>query len=202
MEIQKHTVAYRPTSKQRLRKQRPFLGNGSVNTFPLLGSRFLTMQQLDATIEELFFLCGPCWDLISNGQSQFSRVLYGRLWRENLTAWSWRTSIVRSRCQGTAGEGTEDLAGAVVICKLERLAVALLLFVLTSRVYKWSINPFSNPSLVYSHTYTVKYKLCWQTSNGGLGDRNNHPGARNNSHRSHHLSQYVKHAGTYIQAQF
>jgi hypothetical protein len=25
----------------------PFLGNGLVNTFPLLGSRFLIMQQLD-----------------------------------------------------------------------------------------------------------------------------------------------------------
>jgi hypothetical protein len=25
----------------------PFLGSGSVNTFPLLGSRFLIMQQLD-----------------------------------------------------------------------------------------------------------------------------------------------------------
>jgi hypothetical protein len=33
----------------------PFLGNGSVNTFPLLGTRFLIMQQLDATIEELCY---------------------------------------------------------------------------------------------------------------------------------------------------
>jgi hypothetical protein len=32
----------------------PFLGNGSANTFPLLGSRFLIIQQLDAIIEELF----------------------------------------------------------------------------------------------------------------------------------------------------
>jgi hypothetical protein len=40
-------VAYRPVAKQWLCKQRPFLGNGSVNTFPLLGSRFLIMQQLD-----------------------------------------------------------------------------------------------------------------------------------------------------------
>jgi hypothetical protein len=36
-------------------KQRPFLGNGSVNTFSLLGNRFLIMQKLDATIEELCF---------------------------------------------------------------------------------------------------------------------------------------------------
>jgi hypothetical protein len=40
-------VAYKPVAKRRLCKQRPFLGNGSVNTFLLLGSRFLIMQQLD-----------------------------------------------------------------------------------------------------------------------------------------------------------
>jgi hypothetical protein len=37
----KYAVAYRPVAKRVLFKQRPFLGNGSVNTFPLLGSRFL-----------------------------------------------------------------------------------------------------------------------------------------------------------------
>jgi hypothetical protein len=42
-----HAVAYRSVAKQWLCKQRPFLGNGSVNTFRLLGSRFLIMQQLD-----------------------------------------------------------------------------------------------------------------------------------------------------------
>jgi hypothetical protein len=42
-----HTVAYRPVAKQWLYEQRPFLGNGSVNTFPLLNSRSLIMQQLD-----------------------------------------------------------------------------------------------------------------------------------------------------------
>jgi hypothetical protein len=40
-------VAYRFFAKRWLYKQRPFLGNGSVNTFPLLGSIFLIMQQLD-----------------------------------------------------------------------------------------------------------------------------------------------------------
>jgi hypothetical protein len=30
--------------------------------------------------------------------------------------------------------------------------VALLLLVLTSRVYKWSINRITNPNSVYSHT--------------------------------------------------
>jgi hypothetical protein len=32
----------------------PLLGNGSVNTFPLLGSRFLTMQHLDFKNGEMF----------------------------------------------------------------------------------------------------------------------------------------------------
>jgi hypothetical protein len=31
------------------------MGNSSVNTFPLLCSKILIMQQLDATIEELWF---------------------------------------------------------------------------------------------------------------------------------------------------
>jgi hypothetical protein len=38
-----------------------FLGNGSVNTFPLLGSRFLIMQQLDYNNRR---------DVISKGQGQ------------------------------------------------------------------------------------------------------------------------------------
>jgi hypothetical protein len=37
---------------------------------PLLGSRFLIMRQLDATVKELCFLCGPCRDVISKEQSQ------------------------------------------------------------------------------------------------------------------------------------
>jgi hypothetical protein len=35
-----HIVVYRPAAKRRLYKQRPLLGNGSINTFPLLDSRF------------------------------------------------------------------------------------------------------------------------------------------------------------------
>jgi hypothetical protein len=46
-QININIVAYRPVAKQWLCKQRPFLGIGSVNTFPLLGSTFLIMQQLD-----------------------------------------------------------------------------------------------------------------------------------------------------------
>jgi hypothetical protein len=46
-----------------------------------------------------------------------------------------------------AGKGIKS---AMVICELWRLAVTLLLLVITSRVYKWPINPFTSqtPSLV------------------------------------------------------
>jgi hypothetical protein len=57
-----------------------------------------------------------------------------------------------------AGEDTAGwkvLAGVVVICELWRLAVVLQLLALTSRVYKWSINTFSNPNPVYSYTHYV-----------------------------------------------
>jgi hypothetical protein len=54
-------------------KPGPFLGKGSVNTFPLLGSRFVIMQQLDYNNEELCFLRDPCRDVISKRQDQFSQ---------------------------------------------------------------------------------------------------------------------------------
>jgi hypothetical protein len=41
-------------------KQRLFLGNGLVNTFPLLSSRFLIMQQLDYNSENGVYLCRLC----------------------------------------------------------------------------------------------------------------------------------------------
>jgi hypothetical protein len=47
----------------------PFLGNGSVNTFPLLGRRFLLMQQFGCNNENVIFLHGPCRDDI--GETKF-----------------------------------------------------------------------------------------------------------------------------------
>jgi hypothetical protein len=58
-------VTYRPIVKRWHCKQRQFLSNGSVNTFQLLSSRFLIMQQLDTKIQEPCFLCGPCRIVIS-----------------------------------------------------------------------------------------------------------------------------------------
>jgi hypothetical protein len=44
----------------------------------------------------------------------------------------------------------EDLVSAAVICEVWRLAVALQLRVVPSRVEKWSVNPFTNPNPVCS----------------------------------------------------
>jgi hypothetical protein len=92
-------VANRPVAKRGLCKQRPFLDNGSVNTLTLLCSSFFNNARIG--------LRGPCRDVTSKGQSQ-TIVLYGRLWREDMSAWSWRISTVRSSCQGTAGEDIAD----------------------------------------------------------------------------------------------
>jgi hypothetical protein len=51
-------------------KQRPFLGNGSVNTSTLLGSRFSIMPPLDYNKRDRVFLRVPCRDVISKGQNQ------------------------------------------------------------------------------------------------------------------------------------
>jgi hypothetical protein len=56
-------------------------------------------------------------------------------------------SVVRIRLMKT--EKTERV---LMTCRVWRLAVALYLLVVQSRVYKWSINPFTNPNPVYSHT--------------------------------------------------
>jgi hypothetical protein len=55
-----------------------------------------------------------------------SRWLYGSLWRKDLSAWSWRNSTFRSRCQGTDGENTTNWKRLSVWCgDFWRLAVAL-----------------------------------------------------------------------------
>jgi hypothetical protein len=58
----------------------PFLGNGSVNTFPLLGNRFLIMQQLD----------------YNSGRAVFSAwfALRGYKWNEVWSLVSWTTNVI------------------------------------------------------------------------------------------------------------
>jgi hypothetical protein len=92
------------------------------------------MKHLDYNNTTAVFLRGPCRDVISKGQSRLI-VLYGSMWRDDLIAWSWKISTVRSRCHGTACEDTtgwkrlsgccgdfrivETSGGAVIACTYE-----------------------------------------------------------------------------------
>jgi hypothetical protein len=60
-----------------------------------------------------------------------------------------------------AGKG---LAGAVVNCKVWRLAVSLQLLVVPSGEYKEARNPFTNPYPLYRHT--TKSVTMYMESNG------------------------------------
>jgi hypothetical protein len=75
-----YSVAYRPVAKRRLCKQRPLFGNGSVNTFPLLGSGFLILQQLHYNNgRAVFFLWSVPRCYMQGTRSVDSSVLYGNL---------------------------------------------------------------------------------------------------------------------------
>jgi hypothetical protein len=63
-------------------------------------------------------------------------------------------AVARERLAKTQQAG-KALDGAVVICELFRLAVALQLLVVPSRVYNWSINPF-NQFNSYSYIYGAR----------------------------------------------
>jgi hypothetical protein len=112
-------------------------------------------------METACFLCGPSCNIISEGQScHFSWVLQGRLWRQDLSVWSWRISTLRSCCLGTDGENTAGWKRLSECCDelwIVETNGVLYLLVASSRVYKWSINPFTNPNPVYSHTHVTIY---------------------------------------------
>jgi hypothetical protein len=63
------------------------------------------------------------------------------------------TTVTRKRLVKTLQAG-EDLVLAAVVCKIWRLPMEILLLVVPSGVCKWSINPFTNPNPVCSHTHT------------------------------------------------
>jgi hypothetical protein len=50
-----------------------------------------------------------------------------------------------------------------VICEVWKSATALEILVVTSRVCKWSINPFTNPNSDHSHTHTHTHTLRGHT---------------------------------------
>jgi hypothetical protein len=79
-----------------------------------------------------------------------------RCWREDLSAWSWRISTVKRRCQGTAIEDTagwEKLSGCCRDLWIVEISGGAVI-VVPNHVYKWLINPFTIPNPVFSHMYT------------------------------------------------
>jgi hypothetical protein len=68
-------------------------------------------------------------------------------------------SAVRNRYRTTTVE--DRLRRLSVNCKVCELAIALQLFVVTSCVYKCSINQITNPNPVYSHINTRNNIFFW-----------------------------------------
>jgi hypothetical protein len=118
-------VAYRPVVKNWLCKQRPFLGNGSVNTFPrqriarnnrvIVGNGVFSMWSVPrcyrqgAKSVESQFCTGGCEE---------------RTWAREAVEFPILEAVARERLVKTWQTG-KMLSGAVVVCKLWRLAVAL-----------------------------------------------------------------------------
>jgi hypothetical protein len=136
--------------RDKANKQQPYLGNGLVNMFP--------------------------WQWINNRRTVFSVWSMQRCYNQD----SWSKESVDSSVVGyspnsndvsTEAEESpllrpvtrkrlvkadwEDVACALVICGVWRLAIALLLFIVMT--WKQSINLFTNPYPVCSHTYTWQY---------------------------------------------
>jgi hypothetical protein len=156
------------------------------------------------TLATRYFLCGPCRDVMSRTvwSNQFSWALQGRLrWdgaiveltvdksyaraamKKGLEPWNWQIFTVKVvarerlvRAQQT-GKGLAD----AVICEVWRLAIALWLLVVPSCVYKWSINPFTNP---YTVRYVTVFCLYYSSIKTGSLDCN----AQHNTHRAKFLA--------------
>jgi hypothetical protein len=103
----------------------PFLGNGSVHTFLFLSSRFLIMQQLDYNNKNRVF---STWSVPRCYKQETKSVKWqfceGRTGTREAEGSPLLETATRERLVKTnkAGKGS---AGAVVICELWRLAMAL-----------------------------------------------------------------------------
>jgi hypothetical protein len=135
----------------------PYLGIGAVNTFPLLGSRFLTMQPLGCNSGNGVFLRGPCWDVINKGQSQLiissqfcTGVCEDRTWASEAEDSPLFETVARERLVKTqqAGRRLSECCGNLWIVVISGGAVLTC-------TYKWSINWVSHPTLVCSVTQTT-----------------------------------------------
>jgi hypothetical protein len=87
-----------------------------------------------------------------------TEVCEEKIWEREAEESPLLEAVARERVVKTQ-QSAKGLACAVVSFTVWRLAVALQLLVLTSPVYKWSINPFTNPNPVYGHTLQVAMSL-------------------------------------------
>jgi hypothetical protein len=117
--------------------------------------QILKKPQLNYSSEKRCFLSGPWWDVITrkawNNSSAVGYSPDSNHVNTEAEEYQWLRSITGKRLVIVDWEG---LVSAVMICtsKMWRLAMALYVLVVTSWVYKWSINPISNSNAVYIHT--------------------------------------------------
>jgi hypothetical protein len=111
-------------------------------------------QRLSYSNEEQCFLRGPCQGVINRTSLKFSQW-----WDIHQPVRMLAEDIVRIHYQETTSEGIEDFMFTAVtviftVCKPVRL---LQIPVVASCVHKCSINRITNPSPIYSHSYTWQY---------------------------------------------
>jgi hypothetical protein len=109
---------------------RPLLGNESVNTYTTIeellkaafsvGSALGLYNEGPRSAEWMIETWGLAVQLSSAREAEkrwrYSWIPHGRLWQEDLTAWSWRISTVRSSYQETTSEETAGWKGLRVCC--------------------------------------------------------------------------------------
>jgi hypothetical protein len=160
----------RDLSGQRLGKHVP----AKQTQRPLLGSRFLIMQQLDYNNGKDVFSAWSvprCYkrDKVrakfssvrqSEEKSQWELVATVLSWKSGseektlcvwIIRWGCHTSCVKIRCQETTSGVYNKLRALAWVCQWSVKCSH------KSWVYKWSINRVTNPNPVYSYSYTWQY---------------------------------------------
>jgi hypothetical protein len=95
------------------------------------------LSSMSGCVGNEVFLRGTCREIILKRVGATKSVRYESLWREDLKAWSWKISTVRSLCQTTVSEDTacwkrlrgccgdlwivEISGGAVITCTYESI---------------------------------------------------------------------------------
>jgi hypothetical protein len=140
-----HTVASGSVAEQRPRDKQIYTSRCWLTASP---RNMPPRKRLNHNKEKRCFLRDPCQGVINGTSLEFSQ-----LWDSRQPARTLAEYIYRIRYQETTSEDIEDFMCAAVavifrVCKLVRL---LYLLVVTSCVYKCSINECTNPT-VYSHS--------------------------------------------------